>query len=220
MSEPLSIPRFIAVVTDEPLPPETVRQWFKCVKTHAPGLLLNIPSTDNTGMPRTVCLVHREEGAQHRYMVPLARDLEEDEAARIVDAFVDLNPEKDFDVQSSASHDSEPQYQRPVIDVDEKLYVDLCLAWAKRQHDAWVADRKANGWRYGTTLSMSEKTNPLLMPWEQLPEQYRKPDLEEPQALLDLLNSQGYAVITKAELEAMLDLIRAGTTAAPLKPTK
>ncbi|RYD68677.1 MAG: hypothetical protein EOP83_00225, partial [Verrucomicrobiaceae bacterium] len=91
---------------------------------------------------------------------------------------------------------------------DQDRYVSLCTAWAKRQHDQWVKDREANGWRYGTTLSMSEKTNPLLRPWDQLPEKYRKPDLDEPQALLDLLNDQGYAVVTKGELQAMLNLMR------------
>lgn len=208
MQEPLSIPRFIALVTEQPLEQEVIRAWFSCVKQHAPsGVLLNIPTSDDKGMPKTVCMVHREQGNQHRYMVPLARDLAENEGDSIVDAFGDLHPDLDFDVQSSATHGDDTKDNPPVI-VDQARYVALCTAWAKRQHDTWMKDREENGWRYGTTFSMKDKTNPLIMPWEQLPEKYRKIDLDEPQALLDLLNDQGYAVVTKGELEAMLNLMR------------
>lgn len=208
MKDPLSIPRFIALVLDSPAEGDVSKTWFKCVKENAPsGVLLNIPTSDDQGMPRTVCMVHREQGTKHLYMVPLSRDLAENEGEAIVDAFTDLQPDLDFDIQSSATHGEEQESHAPVM-VDQDRYVSLCTAWAKRQHDTWVKDREANGWRYGTTLSMSEKTNPLIRPWEQLPEKYRKPDLDEPQALLDLLNDQGYAVVTKGELQAMLNLMR------------
>lgn len=220
MQEPLSIPRFIAVVTDKPLEQDVLRAWFKCVKDHAPtGTLLNIPSTDNQGMPRTVCLVHREQGAQHRYMVPLARDLLEDEAELIVDTFVDLQPDLDFDVESSSAWTDDKDYSTPVIDVEEEKYLALCMSWAKRQHEQWMKEREENGWRYGTKFSLKDKTNPLLQTWDKLPERFRKPNLEEPQALLDLLNDQGYTLITKTELEAMLTLMRSvSLSGAPQKP--
>lgn len=208
MNEPISIPRFIALVTERPIDAEIIRSWFKCAKRHAPaGVLLNLPTVDDRGVPRTTCLVHRKVESSHNYMIPLTRDLEETEATKIVDAFVDLNPDLDFDVHSSAAHHKEANTAPPVV-VDEEKYVALCTEWAKRQHDRWMKEREEQGWRYGITLSFKAKTNPLMMPWEQLPAQYRTPNLEEPQALLNLLNDQGYTVITKSELEGMMTLMR------------
>jgi hypothetical protein len=212
-SEPLSIPRYIALVSREAADRTLVKAWFSCVRQHAPtGLLLAIPTTDDKGMPQTVCLVHRETKTKHCYMVPLTRDLEDDEAARIVNAFSALAPEGEFDVETSASHLSGPEKPEASVNFNEDKYLDLCMAWAKRQHEKWLKDRTEQGWRYGTELSMSAKTNPLLRPFEQLPDQYRVPNFEEPQALLDLLNDQGYAVITKQELESMLTLMRQSAT--------
>lgn len=211
MQEPLSISRFIAVVTEHSLNKEVIGAWFRCVRGHTKGLTLNIPSTDDRGMPRTVCLVHREQDGEHRYIIPLTRDLSSEEAERIVDTFVDLYPDLDFDVQATAIFAPEPSYSLPVIDVEQEKYVALCTAWAKRQHDQWMQERQDNGWRYGTAFSLRDKTNPLLRPWDQLPDRFKAPNLEEPQALLDLLNDQGYTVITKSELEAMLSLMRQPT---------
>lgn len=208
MNEPISIPRFIALITDDTLDVDVIRAWFTCAKKHAPtGTLLNLPSVDDRGMPRTACLVRREVNNKNHYMVPLTRDLEEYEANKIVDAFSDLQPELDFDIHSSAARTEEVDTSPPVV-VDEEKYVALCTAWAKRQHDRWMQDREAQGWRYGVTLSLKNKTNPLMMPWEQLPAQYRVPNLDEPQALLNLLNDQGYTVITKSELDGIMTLMR------------
>ncbi|ACL55954.1 hypothetical protein [Methylobacterium nodulans] len=57
-------------------------------------------------------------------------------------------------------------------------------------------------------MSITARTHPLLRPWAELPDQFKIPNLEEPQALLDFLNDQGYAIVTKGELEAMLTLMR------------
>jgi hypothetical protein len=207
--EPLAIARFVALVTPQPVERDLVKAWFACVRASAPtGTLLSIPSVDDKGMPRTVCLVHRETKDKHLYIVPLTRDLEEDEAAKVVAAFAEIGAEGDFEVETSASHlTRDPEPESDVV-IDQGKYLELCTAWAKRQHETWMNDRVAQGWRYGTEMSFQGKTNPLLLPFEQLPPQYRTPNLEEPQALLDLLNSQGYAVITKQELAAMLMLMR------------
>lgn len=207
--EPIAIPRFVALVTAEPIERETVKAWFSCVRSAAPaGIMLAIPTTDDRGLPQTVCLVHRETSAKHFYMIPLTRDLEDEETAAIVAAFSALGIDGDFEVEASASHLSAPEQPETGVVIDENKYLELCMAWAKRQHELWMKDRIEQGWRYGTELSISSKTNPLLRPFEQLPDQYRKPNLDEPQALLDLLNDQGYAVITRDELASMLSLMR------------
>lgn len=44
------------------------------------------------------------------------------------------------------------------------------------QHEAWMKDRLAQGWKWGPERSELEKTHPALVPYEQLPEAVRKKD--------------------------------------------
>ena len=83
-------------------------------------------------------------------------------------------------------------------------HLALCTALAKQRHTDWVRERTDAGWRYGVTFDQTEKTAPLLRPWEQLPDQYRRPDLNLPQTLITGLNDQGYVVISRADLDQLL----------------
>lgn len=44
------------------------------------------------------------------------------------------------------------------------------------QHNAWMADKIANGWVYGETKDAEKKTHPCIVPFEQLPEFQQKKD--------------------------------------------
>lgn len=208
MQQPIQIARYIALVTAQAVAPAVVKSWFRTVKETIPGgLLLTLSASDDKGMPQSVCLVHREMGERHLYMIPLTRDLEEAEAEGVVQAFMGANPEDDYEIEISALHAPETE-EAPSVEVEKARYLELCNAWARRQHETWMASRLDQGWRYGPEMSMTARTNPLLRPWAELSDQFKIPNLEEPQALLDLLNDQGYAVISRDELEAMMALMR------------
>lgn len=44
------------------------------------------------------------------------------------------------------------------------------------QHDRWVAEKKADGWKHGRTKNGVKKTHPLLVPYGELPEVERRKD--------------------------------------------
>jgi RyR domain len=44
------------------------------------------------------------------------------------------------------------------------------------QHDQWMAQKKAAGWKYGRTRSGVKKTHPLMAPYADLPEVERRKD--------------------------------------------
>lgn len=44
------------------------------------------------------------------------------------------------------------------------------------QHDQWIAQKKAAGWKYGRTRSGVRKTHPLMVPYADLPEVERRKD--------------------------------------------
>jgi hypothetical protein len=44
------------------------------------------------------------------------------------------------------------------------------------QHEQWLAEKRAAGWKYGRAKSGAKKTHPLLVPYADLPEVERRKD--------------------------------------------
>jgi hypothetical protein len=44
------------------------------------------------------------------------------------------------------------------------------------QHDQWLAEKEANGWKYGRVKSGVKKTHPLMVPYDDLPEVEQRKD--------------------------------------------
>lgn len=49
-------------------------------------------------------------------------------------------------------------------------------AGASAQHDQWLAQKKADGWKFGKTKDAAKKTHPMMVPYSQLPEFERRKD--------------------------------------------
>lgn len=47
---------------------------------------------------------------------------------------------------------------------------------ASAQHDAWAADKSADGWVYGDVKDADKKTHPCLVPYDELPQEQRAKD--------------------------------------------
>jgi hypothetical protein len=210
MSEPMNISRYILLQTAEELPKDVLKCWLACANKMLPnGVISTIQTTDDTGLLRSVALIHREMKDKQQYMIPLSRDLIDREVQPLVDRFAAKHPDLDFEIEVSSAQTDQLGAKRD-IEVDQKKYEGLCTAWAKKQHDDWVKERLDGGWSYGPTMSIKNKTHPLLRQWYELPEQFKKVDTDQPQSLLDLLNDQGYAVISKDELDGIMKLLKGG----------
>lgn len=208
-SYPPEINFHISLVTPEAVNETIARDWFQAVRRKAPyGVTCLLSLVDDGGEPQSVAMVQRETSKGIFYMVPLTRDLTEKEAERIVESFRYQHPDLDFDVEATTIPTYTMDKSLPSITVDQQEYADVAKAFAKKQHDDWVKERTEQGWRYGPTVSLSERTHPLLRPWDEIPEQYRKVDTDQPQKLLDLLNQHGYAVVSKEDLEAVMRIVR------------
>lgn len=207
MSDETSIPYYIALVTARELNETTVKKWFTVVKVGLPEGLRSSVQVDSSGHGRvSVPLVCKEAEESFRYYIPLTRNLLEFEAEPIVRRVSREFPDLDFDIMvSKADVEDGPEEQK--IEIAHEKYDALCRAFAKRQHEQWVADRLKAGWRYSTELSMANRTSPLLKAWDELPEELRQIDYDHPQALVNLLNDQGYAVVRKEELSAIYSLL-------------
>ena len=44
------------------------------------------------------------------------------------------------------------------------------------QHDQWMQQKKADGWKFGKTKDAAKKTHPMMIPYAQLPEFEKRKD--------------------------------------------
>ena len=207
MSEETNIPYYIALITDRELKPEFVKVWYSVALRVIPqGVASSVQRVRPEHGLVNVPLVVKETKSSFRYYIPLTRNLLEFEAEPIVRLLSKELPALDFDLMVSKA-DIEDVPENEKIELEHEKYNALCRAFAKRQHELWVADRIKAGWRYSTTMSMADRTSPLLKAWDELPESLRTIDYKHPQALVDLLQEQGYAVVRKEELAAIYSLL-------------
>ncbi len=207
--DPLIVERYISLMTKNELDKDDIGAWYHCVVNHAPvGITRTINVVDKKGKPEAVALVHRVCGEKevHCYLVPLTRDLSHEEVDKIVKSFAEKRPKLDFDIETQATSLNAKDHSG--ISMDHSKHIALCSALEKQKHEDWVRERTDGGWRYGTTFDADEKTHPLILPWDQLPDRYKEPNLDWPNKLISILNDQGYAIIDKDELEKLLALLR------------
>ena len=63
---------------------------------------------------------------------------------------------------------------------------------AQREHERWMADRKAAGWTFGTTRDDERKRNPLLRPWDELDDAAKESNRAAARALPAMLARAGF----------------------------
>lgn len=202
----IKIERFIKLTVDKELDHDVAKKWFNCVKENAPsGVIKSINVVNDDGIPKAVSMVHRGI-KKHNYIIPLTRNLRDNEIESIVEAFSKIEPELDFSIETDETKIS-TEFETG-ISLDDAKHLALCHALEKQKHEDWVRERTDGGWRYGQEYDADEKVHPLILPWDQLPDRYKKPDMTWPQKLIHMLNDNGYAVVDKNELEKLKKIIR------------
>jgi len=69
---------------------------------------------------------------------------------------------------------------------------------AEEEHDRWVREREADGWRYAPEKDIVRKLSPFLVPWERLSEDIREHDRNAVRAIPRVLAAAGLAVRRRA----------------------
>lgn len=201
-----NIENYVSLIVDDELSSDDIKLWFDLAKNGLPsGLSTTVVALHPKKGRVSVPLVCRHQGSSHHYIIPLTRHALEEEVEPIVRRFA-KKFKGDFDVMVSKNH-IEDKTEDEKIEIEAVKYRAVCEAFAKKQHEIWLADRLARGWRFGTTMSLVDKTSPMIRKWEDLPDELRRVDYEHPQTLVDVLTDQGYAVIAKSELTALYGLL-------------
>lgn len=184
------------IIAEKDANKELATMWYNSLRASLPSGVLG---STQVGDKCALMTTRKQEGKCY-FVAPLVRELTANEVEQAIRS-LDEKIEIDFKVeaqQSRVANNPEIEVELPKGPLNE-----LCSNWAKRQHDTWMKEKTEQGWRYGTDVSKEEKTHPLLRPWADLPEEYRKVDTTQVEEMLKLLNDSGYILIRKAELAAL-----------------
>ena len=72
---------------------------------------------------------------------------------------------------------------------------------AENVHDVWATGRIAEGWTWGETRSSEKKTNPTLVPYDQLPDSEKEYDRNSALETLKLIVKLGYRITAGPEAQ-------------------
>lgn len=79
------------------------------------------------------------------------------------------------------------------IELPEELN-SLLEAMAKNVHEVWAQTRIAHGWKYGPERNDAEKRHPMLIPYEDLPEEEKVYDRNTSVETLKLILKLGFII--------------------------
>jgi len=191
---------YVRVDTDRELSRDLVKQLYSAIKSILPtGLPSSVALESPSDGVIPVRLIHTVTTAgAHQYEIPLTRHLTDNEFEFLVDSL--LVPDDFTIIKSAAPIQDWRQKPTGPTQLAPDEYEVFCDTLAKRQHARWCEERTANGWRYGPTHSAGDRVSPLLRPWHDLPEQYRKVDRVFPEEIINIIEEMGFVIVPKTEL--------------------
>lgn len=195
---------YIRLTSEQPLEKKDVISFYKFVKNSLPSGILASIEVERPGYGLdSARLIHKQnKDKKHVYEIPLTRNLVDKEYKNICYKFQRLSLEG-LSLESSTPVVPNARYLPDNALKDNKDFEDFCHNLAKCQHSNWYLEKSEEGWRYGLEYSSQEKTSPLLRPWHDLPETYRKIDPKLAKQILELIEQMNYVIVPKAELEKL-----------------
>ncbi|MDD5695256.1 MAG: NAD-binding protein [Bacteroidales bacterium] len=76
----------------------------------------------------------------------------------------------------------------------EKDFMNHIDFLAQVEHRRWWLDMIENGWKFGEKKDEKERTNPCMVPWQQLSSHDKNKDIEAVLSIINLLKLKGYTV--------------------------
>lgn len=200
--QPIVIEKYVSLLTEKELDKKDQQLWFGIVRDYGPEGILNSVQIYAADGRKNLGHLTKKVDEGYIYVIPLKRDLTEKEAQEIVKAWESYYQD-DFEIEHSHPEydldDEEGTLQDEEGEVDEEIrdYDWFAEELTKLRHQSWLRNLQNAGWRYGTQYSAKEKTNPMMLPWEQLPDNYKDIDYDFAAEVFDILENLGYEVIEK-----------------------
>jgi hypothetical protein len=182
---------YICIATQLELGDNGVIAWMRAVtEAGPPGIIAGAEISPDGD---TMQFYKRKMDDGFHYVAALARDLTGDEAMRIADAYSKLISEGDFVVSWSQNSFIDP---RPA-ELADSLQKAIAVEAAKINHNHWVQKRSADGWRFGKRYDQINKTSPMCVSWESLPDSYKYKELQRMASLVEVLEKMNLMITRK-----------------------
>lgn len=77
---------------------------------------------------------------------------------------------------SQVAWEDAPDWQRDSAIAGVKYHLTTTGATPEQSHESWLAQKRADGWRYGQVKDVDAKTHPAFLPYAALPLEQRVKD--------------------------------------------
>jgi hypothetical protein len=161
----------IQLTTSDRLTAEEAVKWFQTVKEYGPESIVFTFTVNGVDVAMEYG-TYEEREMPHAYIVPLKRDLTDDEARFIVEAW-NYMFDRDFDIEISNTFDY-TNFKDVELDIEEDLREQALYDMQKYAHNRWYESKISEGWQWGSHFNTRNKTHPALRDWDSLPESHRR----------------------------------------------
>lgn len=184
----------ITLITPSTLDRTMQQRWLDTVEKYAPNGVKGSTDILSKGQRKqSEFYVRKISDTRGGYVVPLTRDLSEDEAGLIAVAWDRTYPEGDFDIDFSQSDQSTSLKAA----AQEDILNEIAEQVAKRFHADWVRDKTNEGWSYGDRNNRVHRMDSRLLPWEQLTENAKLSEIARVRKMLAILESINLRIVRR-----------------------
>ena len=176
---------YISLTVTEPLSKPDLKRWFEVAQRVAPnGTIVGEPIMVD-GRNDTSMFYLETRPNRSTYVIPLTRDLTEDEAGKIAIAWDRTWDTADFEIDFSQHEQSVLRKQKQI----QRVLDEVAREAAKRQHNEWVNQKVKEGWRYNLKYNQRQRCHPMIKPWDQLNTKQQLQEVERILKLFEFLES-------------------------------
>jgi len=184
---------YISLYVKKKLSKKDSNLWFKTVESLLPfGTHSNAYITVDDHIKLTDHYVKRTKNG-FKYIVPLTRDLLDDEAGIIAIAFDRKFDNENFEINFSQT---KQQIQRKHVQ-QISILDEIATQIAKKIHNEWLKEKTEDGWNYGPMYNPIQKKNPRLRNWDQLNQDVKLEEINRALKMLTVLDSINLKIVQK-----------------------
>lgn len=183
---------YICLSTPNKLSKNYAMAWRDLVKKFAPNGAVGSASIMVQGHQKTSVFYSKKEGNEYWYIIPLTRDLTNEEAGVLAIAW-SHKYDGDFEIEFSQA----TQMQSNKTKLRSDALSAIAEAAAKISHNKWVNAKVSEGWNYGPSYNRVMRKHPMLLPWEQLGKQIKEHEIDRALDLLEFIESANLRLIAK-----------------------
>lgn len=184
---------FIELVVSQPLDKNTAMSWKDTVVSAGPrGVACSAEIPSKVGLRVSGFYRELTAGKVH-YVIPLTRDLENNECAAIAHAWDKAFAKGDFVINTS----SRSKMVTKLTHLQQSKLVGIATTAAKQHHSKWYEEQSASGWGYGPRYNPSTHHHPCMLPWDQLGPQVQAERIKKFTDLMQILDQMKLKIVAR-----------------------